>query len=244
MSDTMEREGFIKGNITKKPEPGAPDYRKAWIANVNEYNENVKPHPFCHGIQMDTHHLISGKALNDLGQDIQDALIYKGYNVNALNNLVGLPKTYKGACYLGIQLHRTQHTFKSNEFGEVQTSNYHKEVIKFIHSIESEITQCNGTTAIEESKRDIHVNHMDQLSRKLLNKILNFQLPLTKIGHHFNKKSKVYIGCANKEKIGELSGSELQPCNQNHYGTLDSTKGYEPDTPIQFNDEWVPKVTI
>lgn len=246
MATKVGSENFVKGNITKD----APKYRDAWIANVNVYNNGTDeiegvPHPFCQGIQMDTHHLISEKALKDIGQDIQEALIYKGYNVNALNNLVGLPKTYKGACYLGIQLHRTQHTYKSNEFGEVQTSNYHKEVIKFIHSIESEITQCNGTTKIEESEREIHVNHMDEISRKLLNKILKFQLPLTKIAHHFNKKkSKVYIGCANKEKIGELSKNNLQPCGMDHFDTFDSTKNYKPKTTIQFEGEWDSKIKV
>ncbi|USD32591.1 MULTISPECIES: AHH domain-containing protein [Vibrio] len=246
MSDTMELEGLIKGNITKKPEPGAPDYRKAWIANVNKYNDKVKPHPFCHGIQMDTHHLISGKALSDIDKDMQDALIDKGYNINSLSNLVGLPSSYKGACHLGIQVHRTQHTFGSNQFSETKASNYHDEVIDYLLDIAEDIYLCNGTTEVVESKRDIHDKHMDPISEKLLKRVLNFSLPLTKISEHFNKENKPYIGCANKGKIGELSKS-ITPCENkknDHSGEWDEFKSYTPEVQISFGTSWSPKREI
>ena len=238
----------IRGNLEKNPKEKVngkkvPDYREEWIKSANKYNKK-KAHPFCNGIQMDTHHLISGKALKDISEDLQEALILKGYNINALKNLVGLPKTYKGACYLGIQLHRTGHTFKNNEFGEVKSSHYHNEVMRFIQSIEGDIMQCNGTTEIEESKRDIHVNHMDDISSQLLEMILDFILPLTKISHHFDKSSEVYIGCAGKDRIGQLSKNNLTPCKEDHYDTLDSTKRYTPDTTIKFKGDWVPEATI
>ncbi len=98
-------------DITDAPEPGEPDYRTAWIEKVTAYNEK-KDHPFCHGIQMDTHHLVSEKALDGCDDDLKEMLIDKGYNINYLGNLVGIPATFKGACHLGVQVHRSDHKFK------------------------------------------------------------------------------------------------------------------------------------
>lgn len=248
MSSIVEAEKRIIGNITKKPEPGAPDYRKAWIANVNEYNngkdgQRGKPHPFCHGIQMDTHHLISGKALADLDESLQEALIDKGYNVNSLGNLVGLPSTFKGACHLGIQVHRTRHSFKKNDFSEVNESDYHEKVQEIIERRERAIKSCYGTTEQEESKRDIHKNHMDQISQRLLDRLLNFELLLTRVGSHFDRGNTPYIGCANKDKIGELKVN-LECCvteNNDHRGEWDTFKNYTPEVEISFSQYWLPE---
>jgi len=40
---------------------------------------------------MDTHHLISAESVNI--SELEDLLIEKGYNINAIDNLVGLPAT-------------------------------------------------------------------------------------------------------------------------------------------------------
>ena len=200
----------IRGNLEKNPKEKVngkkvPDYRQEWIKSANKYNKK-KAHPFCNGIQMDTHHLISGKALADLDESLQEALIDKGYNVNSLGNLVGLPSTFKGACHLGIQVHRTRHSFKKNDFSEVNESDYHEKVQEIIERRERAIKSCYGTTEQEESKRDIHKNHMDQISQRLLDRLLNFELLLTRVGSHFDRGNTPYIGCANKDKIGELKG--------------------------------------
>ncbi len=61
---------------------------------------------------MDTHHLVSEKALDGCDDDLKEMLIDKGYNINYLGNLVGIPATFKGACHLGVQVHRSDHKFK------------------------------------------------------------------------------------------------------------------------------------
>ena len=240
----------IRGNLEKNPKEKIngkkiPDYREEWIKSANEYNKK-KAHPFCNGIQMDTHHIISGKALKEINMDLQEALINKGYNINSLSNLVGLPSSYKGACHLGIQVHRTGHTFKSNRFSEIKESNYHSEVIDYLNDIAEDIYLCYGTTEFVEPKREIHKKHMDPISEKLLQRILNFSLPLTKISEHFNKENNVYIGCANSGKIGELA-KQIKPCEHGkngHKGEWDEYKRYTPEVPISFGTDWVPKRTI
>lgn len=244
MSDTMELEEPIKGNITKKPEPGAPDYRKAWIANVNKYNDKVKPHPFCHGIQMDTHHLISEKALEKCDKALQESLVDKGYNMNSLENLVGIPATFRGACHLGTQVHRSDHKFKKNQFDEILNYDYHETIKDLVTEKKQDINECYGTTATEESERYIHKEIMDKVSQKALRRISSFALPLTSIHTNFQRPQDPqdpYIGCGEGEKVGEVKGGKNCCANKgNHNGEIDTRPGsdFTLDSAINFPQEW------
>ena len=99
MSQEAAESDFVNGTIEKK------GYRKRWVNNVKK----LPSHPYNNGIHMDTHHLISAEAVkhSELGEN----LVNKGYDINQLSNLVGLPATLPGACQLHCQLHRGDHTF-------------------------------------------------------------------------------------------------------------------------------------
>lgn len=249
MATEVESKKLIKGNITKKPEPGAPDYRKAWIANVNEYNRS-KPHPFCHGIQMDTHHLISEKALDKCDFALQDNLRDKGYNINSLGNLVGIPATFRGACHLGTQVHRSDHKFKKNQFDEIVNYDYHETIKDLVTEKKQDINECYGTTAIEESERYIHKEIMDKVSQRALRRIANFTLPLTSIHTNFERPQdpeEPYIGCGEGEKVGDVKGGK-KCCEKkgNHNGEFDSrpSSSFTLDTAIDFPQNWALKRKI
>ncbi|MGI9950267.1 hypothetical protein [Vibrio hyugaensis] len=244
MATEVEPKKLIKGNITKKPEPGAPDYRKAWIANVNEYNRS-KPHPFCHGIQMDTHHLISEKALEKCDKTLQKNLIDKGYNVNSLSNLVGIPATYRGACHLRLQVHRSDHKFQKDQFGEIKNFSYHEHIKDLITQEREAINKCNGTTQKIEGKRDIHIEVMDPISQELLDEIVAFEISLTRIHKNFDYKNKPYVGCGQAERIGQVDAKSkyCQKPGNNHNGEIDTRPGssHELDSVINFPNQWEPE---
>lgn len=122
---------FVDGKIEKK------GYRKRWVRNV----KNDKEHPFNNGIHMDTHHLISAEAvkMSKLGE----SLVSKGYDINQLSNLVGLPATLPAACQLHCQLHRGDHTFSRPE-----EKPYHRYVSGELTDpeIRRSIKECYGKT--------------------------------------------------------------------------------------------------
>ncbi|PQJ55978.1 hypothetical protein BTO01_22250 [Vibrio jasicida] len=241
MATKVEPEKLIKGNITKEPAPKTPHYRDAWIANVNKHNSS-KPHPFCHGIQMDTHHLISEKAIAGCESDLQEILIDKGYDINSLDNLVGIPATFRGACHLGVQVHRGDHKFSKNQFEEIKNFNYHREVKKLIVASKEEILQCNWTTEKVQGKRHIHEKIMDPISQEILDDIIDFSLPLTSIHSNFNRKNKPYVGCGQAEKVGSVNAHDKH-CQSNgkHFGEVDVRPGksHRLDSPINFKQSWV-----
>jgi len=74
--------------------------------------EGDKTHPFhaSNGFYMQIHHLLSQKGIADTGAS---AIKIKnmGYNMNRAGNLVALPSTLQGACHLGVQPHRGNHSF-------------------------------------------------------------------------------------------------------------------------------------
>ncbi|MYM59583.1 hypothetical protein GTG28_10160 [Vibrio sp. OCN044] len=188
---------FVDGKIEKK------GYRKRWVRNV----KNDKKHPFNNGIHMDTHHLISAEAvkLSKLGEN----LVSKGYDINQLSNLVGLPATLPAACQLHCQLHRGDHTF-SRPLEEP----YHDYVSGELKDpeIRKGIIECYGKTKKTETDADIH-QLLDPISIKILKKINRiekgqfFSLPLTKISHYFIPGGP---GCAGQF---DINLAELCPDN-------------------------------
>ncbi len=120
---------FINGTVEKK------GYRKRWVSKVKK----IPNHPFNHGIHMDTHHLISAEAvkISSLGPLLEK----KGYDINALNNLVGFPATLPGACQLHCQLHRGDHIY-----AEPSEEAYHDYISAQILDFRQEIKSCYGKT--------------------------------------------------------------------------------------------------
>ena len=69
-------------------------------------------HPRHRGVKMQAHHILSGEGakLSQMGRK----LVGFGYDINTPKNLAFLPCTLQGACYLGIQPHRGNHTAPSD----------------------------------------------------------------------------------------------------------------------------------
>ena len=92
-----------KGVISKK----GVNYRPALMKVIGD------EHPVKNNIHMQAHHIISEEGVNKSGTG--NTLKTRGYDINEINNLVFLPSTPAGACHLGLQLHRGDHTYESEE---------------------------------------------------------------------------------------------------------------------------------
>jgi hypothetical protein len=191
---------FINGTVEKK------GYRKRWVSKVKK----ISNHPFNHGIHMDTHHLISAEAvkISALGPLLEK----KGYDINALNNLVGFPATLPGACQLHCQLHRGDHIF--SQAGEEP---YHKYVSTRISKLKKNINSCYGKTNKRETNHEIHSSIMDPIGNKILKKINKFKLPLTEIYKNFQNGGP---GCAMCGSIISVRTSEKSCDQRKHYKSL------------------------
>lgn len=233
MEDTIEdtiKAEFIQGQIDKK------NYRKEWLKNAEAKDD----HPINFGIHMDTHHLISAEAIkiSKLGNSLKN----KGYVIDSLNNLVGFPSTLPGACHLGIQLHRGDHLFSRSE-----EEPYHKQVATLLKADSGFIKKCYGRTEIKENNSEIH-KLIDPLSKKVLKKVLSFELPLTVIFDRFEQGVNG-IGCANCFDVKPAQKSN-DKCHKgrNHYGEIDkkfqSSKKDWNEKEIKYRGGWEPKVGL
>lgn len=197
-SQDASESDFIDGVIEKK------GYRQRWVRAVKKHPN----HPFNHGIHMDTHHLISAESVNIA--NIENLLIEKGYNINLLNNLVGLPATLPGACQLKLQLHRGDHIHSRPD-----EEAYHDFVASKLDFKLSTIEACYGKTKKTEKKSEIH-EILDLISKNLLSNINKFKVPLTKIFMNFKKGNN--IGCGNHFDISSIEDNS-SPCknSRNHF---------------------------
>lgn len=187
---------FINGTVEKK------GYRKRWVSKVKK----IPNHPFNHGIHMDTHHLISAEAVKIT--KLVKLLEKKGYDINALNNLVGFPATLPGACQLHCQLHRGDHIYS-----QPREEPYHKYVSTQVMDLIEDIRDCYGKTTKRETNHEIHSEVMDPVSKKTLKRINKFKLPLTDIYLNFKKGN---CGCASSVNIKEAKKSEEKCANRLH----------------------------
>jgi len=135
---------------------------------------------------MDTHHLISAESVHI--SDLGEILIDKGYDINIIQNLVGFPATLPAACHLGVQLHRGDHIDKGpNE------EPYHDYVSSEMLKRKAKLQKCYGKTKETEDNADVH-QIIDQVGKRMLNKINNFTLPLTEMYENFEAGG---VGCKN-----------------------------------------------
>lgn len=232
---------FVDGMIEKK------GYRKRWVNNVKKLSN----HPFNNGIHMDTHHLISAEAvkISKLGKN----LVNKGYDINQLSNLVGLPATLPGACQLHCQLHRGDHTFS-----RPREEPYHDYVSALLtkKSLKKKIKECYGKTKETENESEIH-KLLDPISSKALdeiNKVVKGQfyaLPLTKISQYFIPGGP---GCACQFDVNEAESQQGTYCvnDRLHYKRGDrngkdkryqnSGSPWNTKTITYQSTRWTPKV--
>ncbi|WP_196161096.1 AHH domain-containing protein [Reinekea sp. G2M2-21] len=161
-------------------------FRKT-LLNAVEGNPN---HPIFNGIIMAAHHLISveGMAKSGLGSLVED----RGYNINLVENLIFLPYELEGACHLGVQLHRGDHT------AEVNGRNYHAAVKALLEKKINEIEKCESSPKETLKKLTRTLNGISELMAEMIE---DWEVFLSGIAKDFEPDNAK--GCGNTKTIGQ-----------------------------------------
>ena len=194
---TVKRGSVIKGSSHK-------------YLDAIKNNTLAPSHPRHHGVKMQAHHVLSeeGIRLSGLGKELETF----GYDINTLDNLVFIPSTLKGACHLGVQPHRGNHTDEFDD-DDAHPVTYHKYVSRKISELASCLRkECPGGDA---SKAKRVKNEMDKKGGDILSRIAKAPstMKLTKVAQHFGQGNKV--GCGGVDNVGTHRGQPC-PCERNH----------------------------
>jgi hypothetical protein len=161
---------------------------------------------------MQAHHVISadGVKMSGLGKELEAF----GYDINALDNLVFIPSTLKGACHLGVQPHRGNHTEEFDD-DDAHPTTYHRYVAKQIMELSKYLrNECPGG---DISKTKIINREMNKKGVDILSKIEKTPaaLKLTKVAQHYTKNNM--SGCGGVNNVGTHVGKPC-PDERNHQG--------------------------
>lgn len=181
---------------------------RARIINAVKHDKN---HPVNNGVKMQAHHLVSAKGVQLAGMGAR--LVALGYDINVLENLILLPSTLQGACYLRVQLHRSDHSYHDDE----HPRSYHEEVKVRLQKLVEFLKSCGGCDGSDQDKTRKKVqSRIDKISEKIAEKIGEFDVPLTRIYAHFKEDSDV--GCGNSDSIDGHSGHRcsVERMHRNH----------------------------
>lgn len=186
-----------------------------YLKRIKEAIEEDKGHPRHHGVKMQAHHLISGEGMkrSGLGKKIEKF----GYDINLLPNLVFIPCTLQGACYLGVQSHRGNHTAiidQDDYDDDNEPMNYHKLVTVLLKRLELPMDkECPGD---HKTKMETVTKKLNDLSEIILETI-QFkpgEAPLTEIAKHFSPGKS--SGCAGSDSVSIHKEEGICPVKRNH----------------------------
>lgn len=197
--------------------------RKVGNGVGKNYLERIKnntpelSHPRHQGVKMQAHHIASkaGVARTGLGPKLKKL----GYNINYLPNLVFLPSTLQGACHLGVQLHRGNHSTERQPKNMRDTDDhrgtYHTLVAQMVLELKDDIhRKCRGKKITEDNPI---IEQMHEISEVILSMIQDDpgDAPLTDLAHSFQPDSE--IGCGGNDSIPGYRESAV-PCvvGRNH----------------------------
>lgn len=199
---------------------------KNYLRTIKNAIAHDSTHPRNNGIAMQAHHLISGKGASFLNKDQIEIIEASGYDINDLSNLVFLPCTLPGACHLGVQLHRGNHTAPlpqeddHDDDGEHPIS-YHLLVANKLKKVVKKYKKDGFSKEKNCIKKTKLKNDLEKVSKKILFEIELFKLPLTGISISFNPISKV--GCGNVKNIPSHSEEDCTR-KRNHFNQKDGKK--------------------
>ncbi|HAS6085008.1 TPA: hypothetical protein I7221_00865 [Vibrio vulnificus] len=153
-------------------------------------------HPINHGFQMQVHHLLSKQGVKKTGDGPK--LKSYGYDINLPGNLVALPCTLEGACYLQVQLHRGNHpaVIDTNDNDNEHPKNYHLRVTMLVEKAYKTISK-----RCEKQDNPGIQRYMDYHSLLILREIRSFALPLTNVAKVFKRGG---VGCLGATTVPEL----------------------------------------
>ncbi|TWI66185.1 HNH/ENDO VII superfamily nuclease [Pseudoduganella lurida] len=193
-----------------------------YLKTIKTAIEHNKAHPRHHGVKMQAHHLISGEGMKrtNLGKKIEKF----GYDINNLMNLAFIPCTLQGACYLGVQPHRGNHTAAVDQDDyddDNEPITYHDVVAKRLTDLQLPLAkECKGAA---DHRNDQIKQDLDKLSARLAKLIQNSpaKLPLTSIAASFTTGS--LTGCGGVDSVGLHRPGEACPVKRHHAGNKQGT---------------------
>jgi hypothetical protein len=224
-TDSIRKGKPSKGAVPDKPEvpafdAGVTTKDSAYRDRVMRAVQSDRWHPVHHGIKMQAHHLISASGMHASGMG--PTIKKFGYDINQLPNLVLLPCTLQGACHLGVQPHRGNHTadvederYKDDE----HPRDYHDSVKDRLKNLRLGLTKdCPGYLGgARELEARMKVKRLlDDLSSEILEDIQRKprNAPLTKIAQSFQRGSGV--GCGGVDSTSRHAGLHNCPVQRNH----------------------------
>lgn len=175
-------------------------------------------HPRHHGIKVQAHHILSGDGvkLSGLGPKLES----HGYDINDPPNLAFIPCTLQGACHMGIQPHRGDHTAQAdpeNDYDDDdEPDSYHKFVAKRVSAL---LPHMDEKSLYDKPSL---CDRLDEVSRDLPSPIQYkpTRAPLTTIADAFSPNSP--IGCAGLDNITDKHTGKC-PVGRNHLGRQGSS---------------------
>lgn len=194
--------GTLRGNVDK----GSTDYLEAIKKNTK-----YPTHPRHFDIRMQAHHLVSQKGieLGNFGSRLADL----GYEINELNNLVFIPYTLQGACMLGIQPHRGNHTARDpGDDDRNRDPSYHERVRDAVKVALGKLNRVCGEPTIKLQTQAA----MDAISALFAYRIQNkpSEAKLTALWEFFEPGH--VRGCGGVDSVGDRRAVGVCPVGRNH----------------------------
>lgn len=207
----VENQRFNPGRTTK--DSRYPGRIKRAVAAIPD-------HPLHHGVAMDAHHVISATGMHKSG--LAEQIRMFGYNINFLPNLALIPSTLQGACHLGVQPHRGNHTApvdQDNYPNDAQPKGYHEMVKDRLKDLKLGLTKaCPGYMggAQEAAARKRVQTLLDELSEEILGDIQRTprKAPLTKVSTYFQPGN--VVGCADTDSTTTHRAEHQCAVGRNH----------------------------
>lgn len=209
---------------------GNSSKNKTYLRMMKERTKDKK-HPRNMGVKMQAHHVISGDGVVLSGT--AEKLVKFGYDINLEKNLVFIPCTLQGACYLGVQPHRGNHTAvgktdpdqsEDDYDDDAEPRPYHTYVSDSLIKAARDFPKTCKKSELGKNKA---TDLLDELAQDLLDLIQDHpdKLPLTSVAEHFKRRSK--IGCGGCDSVPDLDdeSKEPVPCAVGRKHNKDQRKG-------------------
>lgn len=193
-----------------------------YLKLLNNLIASKNGHPKHKGVKMQAHHIISadGIKLSRLGSKLEEF----GYDINLAPNLAFLPCTLQGACHLGVQPHRGNHTALSDRGDAEQEDydddehplSYHMLISKKVQTLKLPLDRaCTGH---DDPARHEVKTKMNELSESILTMICRMPntARLTSIADHFSMGNKV--GCSGVDSVSDHRPNHHCPTGRSHHG--------------------------
>lgn len=197
-----------------------------YLKRIKDAIEGDNGHPRHKGIAMQAHHVISGEGMKRSG--LGSLVESYGYDINLLENLAFIPCTLQGACYLGIQPHRGNHSFvkqliklgepgtdhQENYYDTGEPGDYHDKVaIQLQRTMDKHAKKCTGD---DDKDADDAIRRLNKLSKSILSGIERApdEFPLTAIAEHFGPDG---VGCGGVDSVTKHKAPRAKcPVGRNH----------------------------